>query len=81
MCCEEFWTYFRIFRTLVWRFFSPRDHFFFNSIVFDIWEIACNAEILGEVAERVGYPTLVINDLDHEELLLNDDEAADAELV
>lgn len=79
MCFDEFRIRFRIFRTLVRRFFTPRDSFFFNSIVFDIWYIARNAEILGEIAERA--PAVVINDSDHEELLLNGDEAGDAELV
>ena len=63
MCWDEFRIRFRIFRTLVRRFFSPRDSFFFNSIVFDIWYVACNAEILGEIAERAG---VVINDSDQE---------------
>ena len=66
---DEFRIRFRIFRTLVRRFFSPRDSFFFNSIVFDIWYVACNAEILGEIAERAG--VVLNNDSDQEELLLN----------
>ena len=74
---EEFRLRFRIFRTLVRRFFTPWDRFFFNSIVFDIWRLACDADILGEVADRA--PAMVNGD--HEDLLLDDDELGDAELV
>ena len=69
----------RIFCRLVWRFFSPWDRFFLNSIVFDIWKLACNGEILGEIAERT--PRAPVNDSEMEELLLDEDEAGDAELV
>ena len=78
-----FWDMFRIrvriFCRLVRRFFSPWDRYFLNSIVFDIWNLACDAEMLGEIAERA--PRVAVNDSETEELLLNDDEAGDAELV
>ena len=78
-----FWDMFRIrvriFCRLVRRFFSPWDRYFLNSIVFDIWNLACDAEMLGEIAERA--PRAAVNDTETEELLLNDDEAGDAELV
>ena len=61
MCFDEFRIRFRIFRTLVRRFFTPRDSFFFNSIVFDIWYIARNAEILGEIAERAPERVSMVN--------------------
>ena len=79
MFWDLFWIRFRIFGRLVRRFFSPWDRFFLNSIVFDIWNLACNAEVLGEIAERT--PRAPVNDSEMEELLLDDDEAGDAELV
>ena len=47
-----FWIYCRIFRNLVFRYFTPWDEYFLNSIVFDIWYIACNAEVLGDLADK-----------------------------
>ena len=69
----------RILRNLILRFFCPWDEWFLNSIVFDVWYIARHPDTLAEMADRA--PTLIINGSDHEDLLLNDDEMADAELT
>ena len=68
----------RVLRNLVLRFFCPWDEWFLNSVVFDVWYIACHPDALAALADQA--PTLVINDSDHEDLLLGDDEMADPEL-
>ena len=52
---SNFWIRARIFRKLVFRYFSPWDNYFLNSIVFDIWYIARNAD-LAELVNRYSFP-------------------------
>ena len=79
MCWEFFLIRVQILCILLFRFFNPWDAFFFNTIVFDIWYIARNTETLVELADSA--PTLVVGDSDVEELLLDEEEAADTELT
>ena len=56
---SNFWIRARIFRKLVFRYFSPWDNYFLNSIVFDIWYIARNADLaeLVELVNRDSFPS------------------------
>ena len=56
---SNFWILARIFRKLVFRYFSPWDNYFLNSIVFDIWYIARNADLaeLVELVNRDSFPS------------------------